>query len=344
LEVRPASSRTGALWDALVWRAARGAVDAVRYQPRHLDLIIACGASQPGVPQPFVRWLAETRARPTFVRASALPHRAVRGVAAQAARWFGPTGSAVVRWFSGATAGVADRATAEAIERSLRARVHPGLLVPHPHDVAVLAIDMRGFTRLTGELHDTQYVADLIAEYLTELTAVVERHRGVVFQYTGDGLLAVFLPELAGTSEAVMLDRLVAGLFPELHARFDALYERWSTEWRQTGRPAAKIGLGVGLSFGRATIGFIGPSGKKQIGVIGEPVNLAAFLCSQARAGAVLVDRASFTRAGCDPPAAKVARVRSRKAHQRIETICLHYGRRRAAEKPAWFAAPSAVT
>src|SRR5439155_265482 len=82
--------------------------------------------------------------------------------------------------------------------RRLVARVHPGLLVPHLHVVAVLAVDMRGFSKLTGALEDTQYLAELIEIYLTELTEVVERDRGVVFQYTGDGLLALFLPELAG--------------------------------------------------------------------------------------------------------------------------------------------------
>ena len=34
----------GALWDALVLGVARGAVDAVRYQPRHLDLVVASEA------------------------------------------------------------------------------------------------------------------------------------------------------------------------------------------------------------------------------------------------------------------------------------------------------------
>ena len=77
---------------------------------------------------------------------------------------------------------------------------------------------------------------------------------------------------------------------------------------------------------GRATIGFLGPAGKKQIGVIGEPVNLAAYLCSQARAQTVLVDCGSFARAGCELPRLKVQRLRSKKPHQRIHAICLRYG------------------
>src|SRR5439155_15089336 len=225
-----------------------------------------------------------TRVRPPYLRFGQLPHALVRQVATLATRWLGPTSSAVVRWSSGAIAAAADRAGALPIEHSLRARAHPGMLVPHPHDVVVVAVDMRGFSNLTRELHDTQYLTDLIGDYLTALTRVVERHGGVVFQYTGDGLLAVFLPELAGTAAGPLLDRIVHAMCPELHAAFDELCARWCVEWRESGRPAVRIGLGVGVSFGAATVGFIGAAGKKQIGVIGEPVNTAAYLCSQARA------------------------------------------------------------
>ena len=321
------SARVRAWLDRVTWVAARGAVDAVRYQPRHLDLVVvACGASQPELSPSVARWLVETRAQPAVVRASRLPHAAVRAIARQAARWFGPTGSALVRFFSGAIAAAADHAGSLAIETRLRARVHPGLLVPHPHAVAVLALDMRGFSKLTGALEDTQYLAQLIEVYLTELTEVVEHHRGVVFQYTGDGLLALFLPELAGVDGPALLDRLVNETSPALHGVFDVLYAGWRSEWRESGRQIVDIGLGAGLSFGRATIGFIGPSGKKQFGAIGEPVNLAAFLGSEASSGTSLVDCASFRRAGGLPPPGKVVRLRSRKRHQQVETLRLYHG------------------
>src|SRR5438874_678991 len=135
-------------------------------------------------------WLVERRHHPRVVALALLPHAALRAVAARAARWFGPTASTVVRWLGRAFAGAADSAGAGILQRSLSLGANPGWLVPHPHVVAVLAVDMRGFSGLTRELHDTQYLADLIGEYLTTLTVVVEHHRGVVFDYTGDGLLA----------------------------------------------------------------------------------------------------------------------------------------------------------
>ena len=79
-----------------------------------------------------------------------------------------------------------------------------------------VALDMRGFSHLTRVLHDTQYLADLIGEYLTEMTEIIEAHRGVVFQYTGDGLLAIFLPELSGSDAEYRAEvRELFGVDPE---------------------------------------------------------------------------------------------------------------------------------
>jgi class 3 adenylate cyclase len=325
MSARWADSVAGLL-DQLAWNTARKAVDIVRYQPRQLDLVLACSAQQPDVPEPVVRWLVDARSGAAFRTAATLPHRLVRLVAGEAARWLGPTASAIVRWGSGAAAAAADRAGASTLQQPLRARAHPGMLVPHPHQVAVLALDMRGFSHLTRVLHDTQYLADLIGEYLSTMTEIIEAHRGVVFQYTGDGLLAIFLPELAGISSAPMLERLVRDGARELHLAFDALNARWRADWKADGRVGAPIGLGVGVSFGRATIGLLGPSGKKQFGVIGEPVNHAAFLCSQAAAGCMLVEHDAFARAGAAAPAERVMRLRSKKRHQRIDAVCFRYG------------------
>lgn len=316
--------------DGLAWWAARGAVDAVRYQPAHTKLLMACGASQADGPQRVVDGFTALLARPRVARWLDLPHRGVRSVARLGARWFGPTASALVRFSSGAVAAAADRLSAVIVERALSARAHPGLLVPHAHDAAVLAVDMRGFSQLTLALDDTHYLTGLLEEYLTALTGVVERHRGVVFQYTGDGFLALFIAELAGARPGTMLDRLVNEMCPLLHGEFDVLHTRWQADWQVAGRGGVAVGLGAGLSFGRVTMGYIGPYGKKQFGALGEPVNLAALLCAEAEAGMVLIDRGSFERAGFEPLGGRRVRLRSRKLRQRLEAVCLRYGARGA--------------
>src|SRR5437773_5456368 len=106
--------------DRLAWSAARSAVDAVRYQPAHTKLLMACGASQADGPQRWAGDVAELLARPPVAWWLDLPHRGVRAVASLAARWFGPTASALVRFSAGAGAAAADRPSAVTGERVLR--------------------------------------------------------------------------------------------------------------------------------------------------------------------------------------------------------------------------------
>jgi len=103
------------------------------------------------------RWLVETLAQSRRRTRVAVPHAMVRTLARQAARCFArrPRRSSVLLRRARRAA---DHAGSLAVERRLVARVHPGLLVPHLHFVAVLAVDMRGFSKLTGALEDTQYL------------------------------------------------------------------------------------------------------------------------------------------------------------------------------------------
>src|SRR5437867_13066590 len=105
--------------DGLIWTAARSTVDAVRFQPAHTKLLMACSASQADGPQRWVGGVAALLARPRVARWLDLPHRGVRAVADFAARWLGPTASALVRFSSGAAAAAADRLSAGAVERVL---------------------------------------------------------------------------------------------------------------------------------------------------------------------------------------------------------------------------------
>src|SRR5262249_2365639 len=91
----PVERPTDGTFESLLRTLAYLAGHAVRYQPRHLDLALACGAQQPEVPAPVARWLADTRVQPALLTLTGVPHGIVRVLARRAAEWFGPTGSAL---------------------------------------------------------------------------------------------------------------------------------------------------------------------------------------------------------------------------------------------------------
>jgi len=64
---------------------------------------------------------------------------------------------------------------------------------------------------------------------------------------------------------------------------FGAVAARWRTEY------SIETGIGVGLHLGEVAMGLLGPPGQKSITLVGDTVNVAARLCSRARAGEVLL-------------------------------------------------------
>ncbi len=300
-------------WNDLSFRAARDAVGAVRYEPRRIVLAGGRGLDE----------LKVSQAAPTVARIAHGLDAVAERVSVAAGSSLGATAEAWVRWFTGAAGGLIDNVGAAAIDDlPIPGAVSPRMLKPHLHTVGVLVVDMRGFSKLTLALSDPEELTGKIEEYLAELTRVVEEHGGVVFQYTGDGLLALFLPELTRLDGRQLVEHLIGPMSTDLHRSFRGLQERWRNEWQEGGRSIPKIGLGVGVTYGPGTIGMMGPAGRKYFGIVGSPVNQAAFLCSKARAGMTLIDEATLIANGAArPKGSRRIRLKSEKLHQRIATI-----------------------
>ncbi len=311
--LRKLSQALSRLWNDFSFRTVRDAVGAVRYQPR--GMVLATGRQLEG--------LKASSASPAIGQLSQRLDRVAETVSQVVGRALGGTVEAWVRWFTGAAGSLIDDVGAAAIdELRLPGAVSPRMLKPHVHTVGVLVVDMRGFSKLTLALSDPLELTGRIEEYLAELTRVVEEHGGVVFQYTGDGLLALFLPELTRLEGRGLVEYLIGPLSADLHQSFRRLDERWRAEWREAGRTVPEIGLGVGLTYGPGTIGMMGPVGRKYFGIVGSPVNRAAFFCAKARPGSTLIDEAVLLETGAArPEAARRIRLKSEKLHQRINAI-----------------------
>lgn len=301
-------------WHDLSVRTARDTVEAVRYEPRRL--VLAGGKT-------FDAWQV-SRASPAMGRASRWIDRSSESIAGAAGRYFGRTAEAWVRWGTEAAEGWIDDLGSSAIDHlPVPGIVTPRMLRPHVHTVGVLVVDMRGFSKLTLALDDPEELTARVEEYLAEMTDVVERHSGVVFQYTGDGLLALFLPELTRRHGARLVEHMIGPVSSDLHRAFHELHARWLDQWSDPAeRPFPSVGLAAGVTYGAGTIGMVGPPGRKYFGIIGSPVNQAAYFCSQARAGTTLVDEATLLETGARRPGpSRRVRLRSEKLHQRISAV-----------------------
>lgn len=148
--------------------------------------------------------------------------------------------------------------------------------------ITVLFADIRGFTALS-EKEKPERVVGLLNRYFTAVTEIIFEHGGTLDKYMGDGLMAIFgapnaTPEDANNAlkAAIAMQNKVVTLNDELAV---------------TGFP--HIGVGIGLHTGIATVGYIGSEKRSEYTAIGDTVNLAARLESNAIAGQILISDAT---------------------------------------------------
>lgn len=128
--------------------------------------------------------------------------------------------------------------------------------------VCVMFMDIRDFTR-TVEHKTPQEIVAYQNSVFGAAVAAVNRHRGVINQFLGDGLMATFgAPVAAGNSCA---NALAAAR--DLLKSVDLLGRKGEI-------PSTR--LGIGLHAGEAVVGNIGSQARRQYSVSGNVVILAA--------------------------------------------------------------------
>ncbi len=168
-------------------------------------------------------------------------------------------------------------------------------LLEHPHSfrlggsnqtVTVLFADIRGFTSLS-EHENPEKVVGLLNHYFSAMTEIIFAHGGTLDKYIGYGLMALFGAPTTTPVDAVnALKAAVA-----MQKRIVTLNE----ELRSEGFPT--VSAGIGLHTGVATVGYIGSDKRSEYTAIGDTVNLAARLESNASGGQILLSEATHSAA-----------------------------------------------
>jgi class 3 adenylate cyclase len=163
-------------------------------------------------------------------------------------------------------------------------------------EVTVLFVDIRGYTGFS-EAREAEEIFHTVNRYTEMVSRLVRARGGVVVEFTGDGMMAVFgAPDALAMKEraAVQVARDIVAAMAELPAP------------AATNQPTLSVGVGIGT--GPAFVGNIQSSDRFIWTVIGNTVNLAARLQSMTREldAAVAIDDTTFRRAGRETCAAFV--------------------------------------
>lgn len=132
-------------------------------------------------------------------------------------------------------------------------------------EISILFQDIRGFTGLSEQL-DPATLLKVLNQFFTEVVAAVEFEGGVVKQFTGDGVMALFGAPQAYPDHAERAVRAALGIVNRLVGL--------NVQLNSQGIPSLAIGAGV--HTGDVVAGLIGPDARVEYGVVGEAVNLAS--------------------------------------------------------------------
>jgi adenylate cyclase len=131
----------------------------------------------------------------------------------------------------------------------------------------IMMTDLRGFTGLSDRLPGDQ-VIELLDEYFDAVVPPIERRRGEVLKFMGDGMLAIFAAE----DEA---DFAPASL-RALEAATEALSRIEAANGMRRDRDRIEFRTGIGLHLGEVIYGNVGAADRLDFTVIGPAVNLAS--------------------------------------------------------------------
>jgi adenylate cyclase len=146
--------------------------------------------------------------------------------------------------------------------------------------ITVLFADMVGFTALSESL-EPEELADVLNEYLREMTALAVSHGGTLLDFAGDGVFVVYGAPRASEESLHALEALRTAV--AMRVRVLEL----ATGLRARGIPA-DLQIRVGINTGYCTIGVFGSDLMRAYKAVGFTVNIASRLQSEADPGSIL--------------------------------------------------------
>ena len=153
--------------------------------------------------------------------------------------------------------------------------------------VSVLFSDIRGFSTI-AERMSAREIAEVVGRHLTAMAEIVVEFGGTIDKFQGDAVMAIFgapdpLPDHA-----------------ERALRCAVAMQRRQSELNADGWGSAAIDglfIGVGVNTGQVIAGAVGGGGRLEYTVIGDAVNVAQRLQSEAEGGEVVASAATIAEA-----------------------------------------------
>ncbi len=164
----------------------------------------------------------------------------------------------------------------------------------HEEVVTAYFSDIQGFSKFSERMPPSQLV-ELMNEYLTACTDLIQEERGTLDKYIGDAVVAMFGAPLPQPDHAY---RACLSAI-RVQQRIGELREKWKSEGDRWPAIVHVLRARLGLNTGPAIIGNMGSRTRFSYTMMGDNVNLAARMESGAKLLGVYTMATEFTRYEC---------------------------------------------
>ena len=150
-------------------------------------------------------------------------------------------------------------------------------------NIAVLFVDIRGFTSMSESLEPEQVVS-ILNKYFSVVYSSIIAWNGTLDKFIGDAAMAVF--NAPNDVEDYVFNAVCAA--DDIQKNFEPLREKFMSEYGK------EVHLGIGINSGTAIVGNIGCMGRFDYTAIGDTVNTASRLESKALPGQILISETVY--------------------------------------------------
>ena len=170
------------------------------------------------------------------------------------------------------------------VARELIQHPEAGKLGGEKREVAVLMSDIRGFTPISERLNPEETIT-MLNYYFSHMIEVIQKHKGIIVDFYGDGVLVFFDP-LEGPIQPTVQRAIRCSLEMQRNMRL------FNAEMKAENLP--ELQTGIGLNVGEVVVGNIGSSARAKYGIVGSAVNITHRIQSQADGGDVIVSNSVY--------------------------------------------------
>ncbi len=149
--------------------------------------------------------------------------------------------------------------------------------------VTIMFADIRGFTTLS-ERKKPQEIVELLNTYFERAAQAIFNHQGSLDKFIGDGIMALFGAPKPSERDPINAVQAAIALQDVVHSVNEDLKSQGIDP----------ISVGIGINTGEVTAGYIGSKLRTDYTVIGDNVNLAARLESNAKPGQILLGENTY--------------------------------------------------